>query len=82
MKANTDSNSQMTQRRRRAREAQQQVADQYGRPGGVMRIKQVTISVILALTAAGSIAAGSALPAAAATAPAATHAVSYSFYHA
>jgi len=46
-----------------------------------MRIKQVTISVILALTAAGSIAAGSALPATAATAPAATHAVSYTYYH-
>jgi hypothetical protein len=43
-----------------------------------MRIKQVTISIILALTAAGSIAAGSALPASAAVAP---HAVSYSFYH-
>jgi hypothetical protein len=46
-----------------------------------MRIKQVTISVILALTAAGSIAAGSALPAAAASAPAASHAVTLSYYH-
>jgi hypothetical protein len=46
-----------------------------------MRIKQVTISVILALTAAGSIAAGSALPAAAASAPVAGHAVSYTYYH-
>jgi uncharacterized protein (DUF2062 family) len=81
MKANTDSNSQMTYRRRRPREAQQQVADQYEHPGGVMRIKQVTISVILALTAAGSIAAGSALPAAAASAPVASHAVSYTYYH-
>jgi hypothetical protein len=46
-----------------------------------MRIKQVTISVILALSAAGSIAAGSALPAAASAAPVATHAVPFSFYH-
>ena len=81
MKANTDSNSQMTQRRRRAREAQQQVADQYGRPGGVMHIKRVTISIILALSAAGSIAAGSALPATAASASVGTHATPFSFYH-
>ena len=46
-----------------------------------MRIKQVTISVILALTAAGSIAAGSALPAAAASASVSSHAVNSSFYH-
>ena len=81
MKANTDSNSQMTYRRQRPREAQQQVADQYGRPGGVMRIKRVIIPIILALSAAGSIAAGSALPAAAGAAPVAAHAVPFSYYH-
>jgi hypothetical protein len=46
-----------------------------------MRIKRVTISVILALSAAGSIAAGSTLSLAAASAPAASHAVSQTFYH-
>ena len=82
MKANTDSNSQMTQRRRRAREAQQQLADQYGRSGGFMPIKRVIISVILALGAAGSIAAGSALPAVAATAPVAAQATPLGWFHA
>jgi hypothetical protein len=46
-----------------------------------MHIKRVTISIILALSAAGSIAAGSALPATAAAAPVASHAIPYSFYH-
>jgi hypothetical protein len=46
-----------------------------------MPIKRVVISVILALSAAGSIAAGSALPAAAASASVSSHAVNSSFYH-
>jgi len=46
-----------------------------------MRIKRAIIPIILALGAAGSIATGSALPAAAATAPVAAHSVPFSFYH-
>lgn len=46
-----------------------------------MRIKRAIIPIILALSAAGSIAAGSALPAAAATAPVAAHAIPLSYYH-
>jgi hypothetical protein len=45
-----------------------------------MRIKRVIISVILALSAAGSIAAGSALSVAAASAPVA-HAIAPTYYH-
>jgi hypothetical protein len=46
-----------------------------------MRIKRVTISVILALSAAGSIAAASTLSVAAASAPVASHAVHQTYYH-
>lgn len=45
-----------------------------------MRIKRVIVPIILALSAAGSIAAGSALPAAAASTPVAAHASPFSFY--
>ena len=46
-----------------------------------MRIKRVIIPIILALSAAGSIAAGSALPAAAAPAPVAAHATPLVWFH-
>ena len=46
-----------------------------------MRIKRVIIPIILALSAAGSIAAGSALPAAAAPAAVAAHASPLTYYH-
>jgi Mg-chelatase subunit ChlD len=82
MKANTYSDLQVTQRRRRVREAhKQQVADQYGRLGGVMRIKRAIIPIILALSAAGSIAAGSTLSVAAASAPVAAHVIAPTYYH-
>ena len=47
----------------------------------VVRIKRAIIPVILALSAAGSIATGAALPAAAATAPVAVHAAPLVWYH-
>ena len=47
-----------------------------------MRIKRAIIPIILALSAAGSIATGATLSAAAASAPVASHAVPYSYYHA
>ena len=46
-----------------------------------MRIKRAIIPVILALSAAGSIAAGSTLSVAAASAPVAAHAVPFTWYH-
>jgi hypothetical protein len=47
----------------------------------VVRMKRAIISLILTLGAAGSIAAGSALPAAAAPAPVAAHATSLVWFH-
>ena len=47
-----------------------------------MRIKRAIIPIILALSAAGSIAAGSTLSVAATSTPVAAHAVPYSYYHA
>jgi len=46
-----------------------------------MRIKRAIIPVILALSAAGSIAAGTALPAAAAVTPVAAHASPFVWFH-
>jgi hypothetical protein len=47
-----------------------------------MRIKRVIIPIILALSAAGSIATGSTLAVTGASASVAGHAVPYSYYHA
>jgi hypothetical protein len=59
----------------------QQAADLYKCLEEIVRIRRAIISAIIALSAAGSIAAGSALPAAAATAPAVTHATPLGWYH-
>jgi hypothetical protein len=68
----------------RVEEAMQQAADLCKPHGGIMRIRRtIIIPAILALSAAGSILAGSAVPVATAQAPPA-HVVAmtaHSFYH-
>ena len=66
MRANTDSNSHITQRRRWVREARSRPLTCNDAMEEIMRIRQAIIPAILALSAAGSILIGSAAPAAAA----------------
>ena len=68
MRANTDSNSLITQRRRWVCEACSRPLTCIDAMEEIMRIKQAIIPAILALSAAGSILVGSVVPAVAAPA--------------